>query len=257
MYSIIKQRFLDYINSISYNQEQEDILNVLKLMHTNRVDELSGILVKSIYQNDSKFDEYISLAKIIGVLHDIGRWDQMKTHSEFSDNLAKSDHGEIGSNILLQNDMLNGLENKYQQIIITAVSEHNKKYIGSYDDFTQTFLNVIRDADRIDNLFIEVENYGNKDKSMISVLPYSDEHQLSQQIYDKVIKGSLANVKDLKTKIDFKFFKMVWVFDIKIEKSIEIIRENKYIDDIYADIAFPDETMQMAYEKIQQYLKSI
>ena len=257
MYQIVKEKFLDYINSISFNQEQENILNVLKLTHTNRVDEISEILARSVFQNDDKCDEYIVIAKIIGVLHDIGRWNQMKTHNGFSDNLAKTDHGEIGADIILQNDILNGIGKKYQKVILIAVREHNKKDIDAHDDFTQTFLNIIRDADRIDNLYVEVENYSNNDKSMKSVLPYSDEHKLSTQIYNNVMSGTLADVKDLKTKIDFKFLKMIWCFDMKIAKSIEIIRENKYIEDIYSDIDSPDEIMQAAYEKIQQYLKSV
>jgi putative nucleotidyltransferase with HDIG domain len=257
MYSIIKERFMDYINSISFNQEQANILNILKLSHTHRVDELSEILAESVFENDAKRGEYVALAKVIGVLHDIGRWNQMKTHNGFSDNLAKTDHGEIGADIISQNDILNGIESNYRQVILTAVREHNKRYIDTYDDFTQIFLNIIRDADRLDNLYVEVENYSNKADSMKSVLPYSDEHKLSPRIYENVMSGTLADVKDLETKIDFKFLKMLWCFDMKTAKSLEIIREQKYIEDIYADINSPDETMQTAYEKIQQYLKSV
>jgi len=256
MYQIIKKRFLEYINSLSFNQEQENILNVLKLSHTNRVDELSEILARSVFQNDNNRDEYIALAKMIAVLHDIGRWIQMKTYNGFSDNLQKTDHGEIGADIILQHDILNGLENEYRQTIITAVREHNKKEIDTFDDFTQTFLNIIRDADRLDNLYVEVENYSNNSKSMKNILPFSDEHKLSPKIYDNVMNGTLADIKDLETKIDFKFLKMIWCFDMKIAKSIEIIRENKYIEDIYSDINSPDKTMQTAYEKILQHLKS-
>ena len=256
MYSIIKKRFLDYINLMSFNQEQENILNTLKLTHTNRVDELSEILSGSVFKNDGNCSEYIVLAKIIAVLHDIGRWNQMQTHNGFTDNTDKSDHGEIGADIILKNDILNGIENEYEQIVITAVREHSKKYINTYDDFTQTFVNIIRDADRIDNLYIEVENYSNKDNSMKSILPFSDEHRLSQQIYNSIMNNSLADAKDRETKIDFKFFKMAWCFDMKIEKSIEIICENKYIENIYSDINLPDKTMRTAYEKIKQYLNN-
>jgi len=66
----------------------------------------------------------------------------------------------------------------------------------------------------------------------------------------------LADIKDRETKIDFKFFKMAWIFDIKLAKSIEIIRENKYIEIIYSDINSPDKLMQTAYEKIQEYILS-
>ena len=253
MYSIIKEKFLAYINSISFNQEQKDILDTLKLTHTNRVIELSEILAVSVFKNNNSA-EYVELAKIIAVLHDIARWNQMFEYNGFTD--VKGDHGETGANTILQNDILNGLDESNKQIILTAVREHNKKYINIYDDFTQIFVDIIRDADRIDNFYIEVENYSNKDKSMKNILPFSDEHKLSQKIYDSIMNSSLADVKDRETKIDFKFFKMAWIYDVKLIKSIEIIRENKYIKNIYSDINSPDETMQTAYEKISQYLEN-
>ena len=256
MYSVIKERFYHYINSMSFSREQENILNTLKLTHTNRVDELSEILAESIFKNENEnhLAEYVELAKIIAVLHDIARWNQMLLYNGFSD--VKGDHGEEGADIILQNDILNGLDDKSKQIILTSIREHNKKYTNTYDGFTQIFLNIIRDADRIDNLYIEVENYGDKGKSMKNVLPFSDEHKLSQRIYDNIMNCCLSNSKDRETKIDFKFFKMAWCYDIKIAKSIEIIRENKYIETIYNDIDSPDEKMQIAYEKIRQYLEN-
>jgi len=118
------------------------------------------------------------------------------------------------------------------------------------------FVDIIRDADKIDNLFIEIENYGNKENSLKNVLSFSEEHKLSPRIYGDIMNGNLADVKDRETLIDFKFFKMAWCYGIKIPKSIEIIRENKYISDIYNDIICPDEKMTEAYEKICAYLEN-
>jgi len=89
---------------------------------------------------------------------------------------------------------------------------------------------------------------------MTGVLPFSDEHSLSEGIYDSVMNGRLADSRDRKTKIDFKFFKMAWCYDIKCKKGIEIIRENGYVDAMYQDIDSPDENMRMAYEKVKEYL---
>ena len=253
LFFAIEKRFLDYINSMSFTKEQNNILNTLKLEHTNRVVRLSEILAESIFdENDEK--DYIILSKIIAVLHDIARWEQMKTYNKFSD--IQGDHGETGAEIISQHDMLNGLDDKYQQIVLTAIREHNKKHAKKYDEFTQIFVDIIRDADKIDNLYIEVENYNNSDNSMKNILPFSEEHELSQPIYDSIINSSLADSKDRETIIDFKFFKMAWCYGITIPKSIEIIRENKYIQDIYNDISSPDNKMQKAYAKICAYLEN-
>ncbi|MCL1859557.1 MAG: HD domain-containing protein [Oscillospiraceae bacterium] len=251
IFSVIEKRFLDYISSISFTKEQDNILNILKLEHTNRVVNLSEILAESVFNTQ---EDYIILSKIIAVLHDIARWDQMKTYGGFTD--IQGDHGETGAAIISRNDMLNGIETKYKQIVLTAIREHNKKYSGKYDKFTQMFVDIIRDADKIDNLYIEVENYNNSDKSLKNILPFSGEHRLSQKIYDNIMSESVSDSKDRETIIDFKFFKMSWCYEIKIPKSIEIIRESKYIGDIYSDISNPDDMMIKAYEKICEYLEN-
>ena len=249
MYSIIKERFLNYID-LPLSSEQKNILDELKLKHTSRVAEISEILAESVFGNDGA--EYIELAKIIAVLHDIGRWGQFLEHNGFTD--TKSDHGETGADIILQKDILNGLKESSKQVVLTAVREHNKKYAHIYDDFTQIFVNIVRDADRMDNLYIEVENYSSRDDSMKNILPFSDEHRLSPRIYESIMDGTLVDAKDRETKIDFKFCKMAWCYDIKTGKGIELIIKHKYLENIYSDIDNPDETMQAAYSKIRQYL---
>ena len=207
MYKTIKQRFMDYINSMPFSPEQQHILDNLKLSHTNRVVGLSETLATSVFSSNDYLSECINLAKITALLHDVARWNQMFVYNNFTD--IEGDHGEMGADIVLQNDMLNGLGENNKQIILTAIREHNKKYANSHDEFTQVFVDIIRDADKIDNLHIEVENYSDKGNSMKNVLPFSDEHRLSPQIYENVMNDTLADSKDRETKIDFKFFKMI------------------------------------------------
>ena len=251
MYQTIAARFYSFIDSLSFSQEEKEIINVLKLEHTLRVVELSEILAKSVFdENDS---EGMNTAKIIGVLHDIGRWQQMHNRS-LSD--TDSDHGEMGVALIIENNILDGIPENTQHIILTAIREHNKKYSDEFDGMTQMFVDIIRDADKIDNFFVEVKDYANNplEKSMQKVLPFSDEHRLSHDIYDCIMNNRLADSSARKTKIDFKFFKMAWCYDIKLAKSMEIIREKQYIHDIFNDIQNPDKAMIQAYEKICAYL---
>ena len=248
MCQIIKSRFMNYIDSIPLSQTQTDILNTIKLSHTSRVVTLSETLAASVSAD-------IDCAKIIALLHDIGRWEQMRLHSELSD--LASDHGEIGAEVVIQTDMLNGIAESKKSIILTAIREHNKKYTHIHDKQTQIFVDIIRDADKIDNFFVEVKNYGNDAKSMKKILPYSDEHRLSPRIYDCIMNHRLADSADRETLVDFKFFKLAWCFDLKIKKSFEIIRENGYIRDIFQDIVVPDAQMVQAYEQVCCYLNTV
>ena len=100
-----------------------------------------------------------------------------------------------------------------------------------------------------------MDNYNSGGKSLKSFLPFSDEHRLSERIFDSVMNNRLADSADRETKIDFKFFKLAWCYDIKLNKSIEIIREKGYIPTIFRDIHNPDERMITAYNKVCDYIK--
>jgi len=253
MYKIIKDRFINCIEAIKFNQEEKEIMNILKFEHTFRVVELSEMLAKSVFcENDL---ESINIAKIIAILHDIGRWGQMRKHS-LSD--TDNDHGELGVEMISENNILDGMTEDIKPIILTSIAEHNKKYSGTFNSITQAFVDIIRDADKIDNFFVEVKDYSNCpfEKSMLKVLPFSDEHRLSPKIYDCIMSNQLANSLDRETIIDFKFFKMAWCYDIKLAQSMKIINEKRYIHDIFNDIQNPDETMVRAYEKICEYLNT-
>jgi len=252
MYQIIKDRFSAFIDSITLSKEEKDVMDILKLEHTMRVVELSETLAASVFADGDT--DSINLAKIIAVLHDVGRWEQMRISSL---NDTHNDHGEMRAEIIIRNSMLSGIDKCNQNIILTAIREHNKKYAGVFGSPTQTFVNIVRDADKLDNLFIEVKDYASKshEKSMQKVLPFSDEHRLSRQIFDCVMGNCLADSDMRETKIDFKFFKMAWCYDIKIAKSMDIIREKRYIHDIFNDIHNPDKIMIQAYQKVCEYVK--
>jgi len=251
MYQTIKNRFHDLISTFAFSQEEGEIINILKLEHTFRVVELSEILATSVFDEDDP--DSIEVAKIIAVLHDIGRWEQMRT-SSFSD--TDSDHGEMGAKMIIEHKIMDGILENTQHIILAAIREHNKKYSGAFDSITQTFIDIIRDADKLDNFFVEVKRYANNplEKSMQKVLPFSDEHKLSPKILDCILNNRLADSADRKTNIDYKFFKMAWCYDIKLAKSMSIIREKRYIHTIFNNIPNPDKTMTRAYEKICEYL---
>ena len=105
MYSQLEDKFLAYINSYTFDAEKQHMLDILKLQHTKRVVELSEVLAASVFCGDNA-SEYINLAKIIALLHDIGRWEQMRIN-EFND--ITHDHGDIGADIIIKHGMLDGI----------------------------------------------------------------------------------------------------------------------------------------------------
>ena len=145
-----KEEFKKFIGKYDFSNDKI----MLKMKHTYRVEEYSKTIAESINLNE----EDIKLAALIGLLHDIGRFEQVKTHDSFDDFLT-IDHATLGVHILKQNDYIaKYAEKKYWNTIFNAVENHNKFYIQKdLNDYDLMHSKIIRDADKLDifNVYIE------------------------------------------------------------------------------------------------------
>lgn len=89
--------FKEYVKN--YDSEDGNIRG--KIIHTYGVIEKSEYIAKKLKLNE----EEIQLAKLIALLHDIGRFEQRKTLKEFED-FKGLDHAEYGVRILFQEKLI-------------------------------------------------------------------------------------------------------------------------------------------------------
>ena len=82
-----------------YNPEDEKIK--IKIAHIQRVAQNS----KRIAQNLKLSQEDIELAELIGLLHDIGRFEQVRLYHTFVDK-DSINHGEYGAKILFEDGLI-------------------------------------------------------------------------------------------------------------------------------------------------------
>ena len=101
-----------------------------KIAHSYRVVEVSEQIAKSL----NLTEEDIELAKLIGLLHDIGRFEQIRIYDTFSDK-DSIDHANLGVKILFEDGLIRNFieENKYDEIIYKARTE-----IGRSDKILET-----------------------------------------------------------------------------------------------------------------------
>lgn len=251
MFSVIEKRFYNYINSLSPSKEQKRVLDLIKLPHTKRVVTITEELARSVLNDEAD----VELSKIIAQLHDIARWEQIINFNTFSDN--ECDHGNLGKEITEKINILKGMEESRREIVLTSIMEHNKMYSSGYECKTQLFIDIIKDADRIDNFKVEVENfgYGSSPEKKVE-LPYSKENKLSEAVFKCIMNGELIESKLRETLIDFRFSKMAWCFDFHIKKSFDIVRGGRFLEIMYSDIKNPDETMNIAFNKILSFVEN-
>ena len=138
-----KKQFLEYVKNYDINNGRINI----KMRHILRVAENSKLIAQDLNLDDEK----VKLAELIGIFHDIGRFEQVKLYNTFSDKDSGLDHAEYSLKVLYEDGLIKKFldTNKYDNIIKTAVYNHNKPQIASnISDEELLFSKIIRDADK-------------------------------------------------------------------------------------------------------------
>lgn len=239
-----KDEFMKYTNN--YDIENENIDR--KIYHSLRVMEIS----KKIATNMGLENEKIELATLIGLLHDIGRFEQFKIYQTYSD-LESIDHGDLGADILKQNNFIRNFikESKYDEIILKSVQNHNKYKIA--DDLNKEeklFCKIVRDADKIDILYEAIEIFWKKGREEIQ------NDLISDKVYNEFLNKKLIK-KDKNMKkngIDKLVLMLAFVFDINFHESLEILKKEDYLNKILNNFDFKRQDTKEKIENIRNVL---
>ena len=238
-----KNEFIRYTQK--FDLENSNIKR--KQLHSLRVMNISNTIAKEL--NLSK--EEIEIATIIGLLHDIGRFEQYTKYNTFKEII---DHGDLGEEILRKGEYIRKYINNDQYIDIAyiAIRNHNKyKIEEGLDKHQEMFCNIIRDADKVDILYEATEIfYGEKEIEEINKL------LISQEIIEKINEKKQINKNELKQKDKIEMLLVIlgFVFDINYRQSFEIIYKENYINKIFKRFNFKDEYTKKEMKKIQQLI---
>lgn len=213
-----KEEFLSYASN--YDTQNPNIER--KIHHTLRVMDISQKVANSLNLDNEK----IELAELIGLLHDIGRFEQYTRYGTYKDHLSIN-HGELGVEILENNQYIRKYieGNKYDEIIKKAIRNHNAYALE--DGLTNEevlFCNIIRDSDKID-IFYQLSEIFYKGEEQ-----YIQDEKISPKVLEEFWKKRLINNKIKNTKLDGLIGGISFVFDINFRESFKIIKQEKYID---------------------------
>ncbi len=218
--------------------EQFDLKNdgiKRKQGHSLRVMQMSKKIAEKL-----KLDKQdIELATLIGLLHDIGRFEQYTNKKDV-------DHGDLGVEIL-NNTIRNYIDtDQYDEIIKKAVKNHNKyKIEENLTEKEKLHAKIIRDADKIDILYESVEIYWKNQEEKVN------ESKISQEIIDEFNKEISIKRIENETPIDDIITIISFLYDINYNPSFEIIEKENYINDIFKRYNFKDENTKNQIEQIK------
>jgi 5'-deoxynucleotidase YfbR-like HD superfamily hydrolase len=243
LFNQILSWYFSYAESYSSSDPdfQESIL--LKKKHSLRVAALSGVIAKELGLSN----EDIVLAKIIGLLNDIARFEQYQRFQTFNDKIS-FDHGEFGSKLLLQMDCLEGFDHNLREIISCAVFHHNKINVpGTLSEREMLYTRIVRDADKLDIIYLTC-SYLKKGCRFPSVFPASN-GKLSPKIVQALARRQLIDYSMVQSLSDFHLLKIAWIYDLNFTPSLAIIHKRRHIntlkDALPASIELEEQFVQL------------
>ena len=127
----------------------------LKIDHTYRVAPLGDRIAASLGLPPEERD----LAWLCGLLHDVGRFEQLRRYGTFND--AESiDHAAMSARVLFEEGRVRDYldDPSRDELLRTAVAWHSAYRLpAELDSRTRMFCQILRDADKVDILRVNVE----------------------------------------------------------------------------------------------------
>lgn len=233
----IHEVFERYVNTFDMNNKNIS----LKYYHTLEVADIS----QKIAINMGLSKENIDLSRLIGYLHDIGRFEQVEKTNSFKDILM--DHADNGVKLLFEKGMIREFieDDKYDEIIKKSVRNHNKyKIMDEVDEREELFANIIRDSDKID-IFRVREKYNDDE----IILPPSE------NVLDCFYKNKSVKLEYIKNKSDAILCVLAFIFDFNYNASIEVLKETGYYEKLINSIKVSEENKEI-FENIKEIILS-
>lgn len=217
--------FKEYINN--YNNQDDPGFN-LKVVHTQHVVDNAILIAKKLNLSN----EDIELAGLIGYLHDLGRFDELKNLKRFDS--VGNDHAMFASKVLFEDGLISNFidTNEYYNIIKKAIENHNKKEIEEgLSEKELLHAKIIRDADKLDNFRVKKEeDISNVFPTITKTDDDINNSPLSDKVYESMINCECVDIKDRVYPLDYWVCILGFIFDINFKETIMIIKELDYMN---------------------------
>ena len=227
----------------------------LKKEHTLRVSALCEKIAQSLNLPQSEVD----IAWLAGLLHDIGRFEQQKNYGTFID-ADSIDHAQYGADILFtQGKIRDYLEDDSQdELLRTAVYYHSAfRLPEDLDDRTIMFCNMLRDADKIDILKVNVEFPLEEIYNVTSQVLRNCE--VTKEVMDSFQEEHAVLRSLKKTAVDNVVGHISLVYELVYPISLKLVKEQGYLEQLMNFESNNPVTVKQFREikkKMQDYLGS-
>ena len=197
----------------------------LKQDHILRVAEIC----KNIAIDLNLSEDEIKVAELIGLFHDLGRFEQVRLFNTYNDKICGIDHADFSNKVLFENNFIRKFisDDSYDEIIKKAVFNHNKLHIeDGLSEKELLFAKIIRDADKLDII------YTSTCYEFADVFWYKefDVEKINEQIVENFAQTKLLEYKYVKTNADQSMCFFSYIYDLYFEYSMKYLKNTKLLE---------------------------
>ena len=242
-----KEEFIKYTEQ--FDLENEGIKR--KQEHSLRVMEESKKVAEALNLDEEK----VEVAELIGLLHDIGRFEQYNRGNAYLNEMLL-DHANLGVKVLVEDDYIKKYidDKHYIEVILKAIINHNKYKIieEGLSQEELLFAKIIRDADKLDILYEGEKIYWNTEREKENVENGKISVKIEQQFKAERQVKKLGNERN--DTVDGLLILLSYIYDINFKETLEIIKKEDYVDKILNRFDFKDEKAKEKIENLRKIL---
>ena len=224
-----EKAFDDYVSNYDLNEKRIRY----KYHHSYKVEELMEKLANSF----NLTDEEIELAKVIGLLHDIGRFEQIRKYDSSSDIKSGIDHANESCVYLFDEGHIKDFYDKEEnyKIIKDAIKNHNKYEIDeNVTGKNLLFAKMIRDMDKIDIYRVLSEEFSYE----------YDKNSKTKEVLDNFNSKVQVRSENIKTRTDSVLSYFAFLFGIYFKESFMILKEGNYLEKLFKIITPKEDSIE-------------
>lgn len=221
----------------------------LKVVHTYGVMKLSEYNTQDLNLNE----ENVKLAQLIAILHDIARFEQLKQYGIYED-YKTFDHGDLAIKILFDNKLIRNFiqENKYDNIILKAIKNHNKLQIeNGLNNLELLHSKIIRDADKTDNFRVALEEPF--DAILNSTREILENDTITDKIYNDFMNEKIIINNEKITDMDNWLSGIAFIFDYNFSSGLKYLKEKDYINRVIDRVNYKDKETKERMQKVKKF----
>ncbi len=232
-----------FFESYTSSYDASDPKIKLKIDHTYRVASLCDTIATSAGVDPD-------LAWLSGMLHDIGRFEQVRRYNTFVDSRSV-DHAQLSADLLFNEGLLQllpvTLTKQQAKILELAIRSHSAYRLDpSLSEEELTYCDILRDADKVDIFRV------NCDTPKEDIYNVTTEELLNSPVSDgvkKCFENKMAVLRGLrKYPADYIVGHICLYFELVYPLSRRIARQQGYLDQLlHFRSANPDTRSWFAY----------